>query len=210
MKVANIIYEKDLVNHTKVEYVNYFNEPKRYDELEKLPTLFVGWSFMKNCNSDNEIIQHADILKKKIISNDLYWEFSFEESKSSHVKGIESFINLAPQFYFQPKYSYVNLDPIFFQLAETDDLMYALPKEIDTFYNYKDEMLYVLVENKIWGINLKTYEFFQFNIDEIIRRITERSNKVFADIKGETYLSYYKIFPNFPQLKRYIVTILDI
>ena len=84
MKIANIIHEKELVNHTKAEYINYFNEPKVYDELDKsLPTLYVGWSFMKACNPDDPIIQNADILKKKIITNELYWEFSFRESKPS-------------------------------------------------------------------------------------------------------------------------------
>ena len=67
MKIANIIYEDDLVNYTKVEYINYFNESKKYEEIDKsLPTLYVGWSFMKDCNPDDEVIQNADILKKKV------------------------------------------------------------------------------------------------------------------------------------------------
>ena len=63
IKLANIIYEKDLVNHTKLDYVNYFNKPQNYDSIDKsLPTLYVGWSFMKACNEFNEIIQNANIL----------------------------------------------------------------------------------------------------------------------------------------------------
>ena len=128
MKIANIIHEDDLVNHTKVDYINYFNEPKAYDELDKsLPTLYVGWSFMKKCNPENPIIQNADILKKKIITNELYWELSFREGKPSHVKGVNKFASLAPEFYFKPKFTYTNLDPVFFQLANDDDLM-----ELDT------------------------------------------------------------------------------
>jgi hypothetical protein len=74
MKIANIIYEKELVNHTKVEYVNYINEKIEYEKIgNNLPTLYVGWSFMKECNLKNEIIKNADILKKKIITNELYW-----------------------------------------------------------------------------------------------------------------------------------------
>src|ERR1035437_9527580 len=99
MKIANVIYEKELVNHIKSEYINYFNEPVEYNKLnelfqhenyshlmppqsyELLPTLYVGWSFMKICNPNNEIIKNANILHKKIVSNELYWEYRSEERR---------------------------------------------------------------------------------------------------------------------------------
>ncbi len=209
MKIANVIYEKELVNHTMVEYVNYHQGVIEYDSLDKkLPTLYVGWSFMKACNPNNEIIQHADILKKKIVTNELYWEFSFEESKPSHVKGVDGFVNAAPQFYFAPKYQYINLDPIFFQITEIEDLMAVLPKEIDATYIFKNEMIYVLKDNKISGINFDMYRFFKFNVEEIIERINYRTAHTVNDIDGQMYLNQYKIFPNFEYLKRYLVVIL--
>jgi hypothetical protein len=210
MKIANIIYEKELINHAQVDYVNYFNKPQNYNSVDKtLPTLYVGWSFMKSCNPFNEIIQNANILHKKIIANELYWECSFEESKSSHVKGIESFVNLAPQFYFQPKYTYINLDPLFFQITDIEGLMDVLPKEIDFLYNFKNEMIYLLSDNKITGIDLKMYDFFKFNTLEILARIQERTKKYQNDLDGNTYLSYYKILPDFSHLKRYLIVILS-
>lgn len=210
MKIANIIYEKELVNHTKSQYVNYFNEPKSYDELDKsLPTLYVGWSFMKACNPENPIIQNADILKKKIITNELYWEFSFQESKPSHVKGVDSFVGLVPQFYFSPKYIYTNLDPVFFQIVEIEDLMAVLPKEITKVYNFKNDMIYILKDDKIWGVDLRMYAFFKFNIPSIIDRLKSRTFYYNEDSEGDVYQSYYKIFPNFQQLKRYVVTIVS-
>jgi len=210
MKIANVIHEKELVNHTKTEYINYFNEPKVYDDLDKsLPTLYVGWSFMKACNPDNPIIQNADILKKKIITNELYWEFSFRESKPSHVKGVDTFAGLVPQFYFSPKYIYTNLDPVFFQLKDVDDLMDVTPKKIDASYNYKNEMFYFLTDNKIWGIDLRMYQFFKFGLEEILQRMLVRTAMPITDLEGETYQLYYKIFPNYEHLKRYIVTILS-
>jgi len=209
MKIANIIYEKELVNHTKVDYVNYYNESLEYERVDMLlPTLYVGWSFMKACNPNHEIIQNANILHKKIIGSELYWEFSFQESKASHVKGVENFINSAPQFYFSPKYQYVNLDPIFFQLVELEDLLAVIPKKIDTSYQYKDEILYLLKDNKIWGINLKMYEFFQFNVKDILENISNRTAVIINDIDGQLYLNQYKIFPNFTHLKRYMVIIM--
>jgi hypothetical protein len=209
MKIANIIHETDLVNHTKVDYINYFNEPIEYDKIDKtLPTLYVGWVFMKKCNPNNDIIQNANILHNKIIGNELYWEFSYPENKASHVKGIENFVKYVPQFYFSPKYTYVNLDPVFFQLGYIEDLMDILPKNIDVLYNYKNEMVYILCDSKISGINLLLYEFFKFNISDILNNLIERSEIVYNDLDTEIYQKYYRILPNFQQLKRYLVTIL--
>ena len=209
MKITNIVYEKELINHVKVDFVNYFNEPIEYDKLDKtLPTLYVGWNFMKYCNPNNEIIQNADILKKKIITNELYWECSFEESKSSHIKGVGNFINFTPQFYFPPKYQYINLDPVFFQLKDVEDLMDVIPKHIDVLYKFKDEMVYILSQNKITGINLLQYKFFQFDVENLSHRISGRANTIHIDLDGKTYEEYYKILPNFTQLKRYLITLL--
>lgn len=209
MKIANVIHESELVNHTKVDYVNYYNEAKAYDEVDKtLPTAYVGWSFMKACNPDNLLFQNADILKKKIITNQLYWEFNFQESKASHVKGVNKFAGLVPEFYFAPRYQYTNLDPVFFQLKDLQDLMDVLPKQFDSCYNYKNEMMYLQKDNKIWGINLDMYSFFNFNIADIINEIGGRTKSTISDIDGSYYQKHYKTFPNFTHLKRYLVTIL--
>lgn len=208
MKLANIIYEKDLVNHTQVDYVNYFKEHLEYNKVDKsLPTLYVGWSFMKKCNPDDNIVQNANILDKQIIANELFWECSFDESKSSHVNGVEAFIASAPQYYFSPKYNYINLDPVFFQIKDIEDLMDILPKSLDKFFNLKNEMIYLLKNNQIWGINFKMFEFFQFNIDEMINKISERTAVQINDISGDIYQNYYKILPDFVNLKRYLVTL---
>jgi len=218
MKIANIVYEKELVNHTKVDYVNYYNEPIEYEKLDmSLPTLYVGWSFMKNCNPDNQIIQNADILKRKIITNELYWECSFEEGKASHVKGINSFVNDAPSLYYIPKYMFTNLDPVFFQIKDLEDFLDIIPKNIKATYHYKNEMVYLLFENKNFGenketivsINLKMYEFFQFNVEKMVEYLKQRTEYSYFDNEGDEYLKYYKIFPNFILLKRYLVSILS-
>lgn len=211
MIIANVIHDGELINHTKVDYINYVKDSVEYDSIDKsLPTLYVGWSFMKDSNKSNEIIQNANILHKQIIINELYWEFSFSESKPSHVKGVDLFTSLAPKFYFESKYSYLNVDPVFSKLFNVEDLMGVLPKEIDYMYTYKNEMVYLLNENKIWGINLKMFEFFQFNIDDIISRLNERHVETpFNDVEGVIYQEYYKKFPKFSRLKRYIIVMLS-
>jgi hypothetical protein len=209
MRIANIIHEKELVNHTKADYINYYNEPVMYLN-GSLPTLYVGWEFMKACNPRNPIISNAEILMKKIITDELYWEFSFKENKAAHVKGVNNFVEAAPEYYFSPKYTYINLDPVGFNLRDIQDLMDVVPKQMDSLYIYKNDMVYLLKGNKITGINLKMYEFFKFNIPELLSRLKGRTSFLISDdFEGEIYQSYYKIFPKFELLKRYLVTILS-
>jgi len=208
MKIANIIYENDLVNHTMVDYINYINQPVEYDSIDKTkPTLYVGWEFMKSCNPNNDIIKNADILKKKIITNELYWEFSFNENKASHVRGVENFIKNAPDLYFTPKYTYTNLDPVFFSIKDFDDIIAIIPKDITKAYNYKNEMLYLLRDENIWGIDLKMYKFFGFDNDKILELIKSKSISICDDIDGEIYISYYRQLSTFVNLKRYVVVL---
>jgi hypothetical protein len=210
MKIANIIYGDELINHTKVPYINYIKESKTYNDLDSsLPTLYVGWSFMKECNLNNNVMENANILKKHVILNKLYWEFSFIENKASHVKGINMFADLAPQYYFTPNYEYINLDPVFNQIKTIEDFISLLPNKFELGYNYRNEAVYLLSDNKIYGINLKMFEYFKFRNIDILIKIQSKTKSMISDYDGSYYQSYYKKFPNFPQLKRYIVTMLS-
>lgn len=209
MKIANIIYENELINHNRSEYINYVKYSDTHEEYdESLPTLFVGWKFLKRINSNNAIIQGANILDKIITKNKLMWEFSFDENKSSHVSGVNLFVLNAPHFYFIPKYNYVNLDPIFFKHFIIEEVLKSLPDHIDIGFKYKNDMLYLLSGNTITGINLIMYRFFGFDTDNIVDLITERTVNMVVDSDGEIYQQHYKIFPNYHQLKRYTVTML--
>jgi hypothetical protein len=208
MKIANIVYEGDLVNHKKLDYVNYYNYPIKYDDLnQNLPTIYVGWSFMRNVNKGNELFDNADILKHRIITNKLYWEFSFDESKSSHVSGVKSFVNYIPKFYFS-KYTYIDLDPVFFQISNTQDLGDVLPKQIDFVLFAKGDMIYTIKENKITGINMEMYGYFDFDKSEIRDLLLQRSVNYCDDNDGTMLIKYSKTFPNFPNLKRYLIVLL--
>jgi len=210
MKLGNIIYEKELVNHEPLDYINYYDSTKDLSEIDwKLPTLIVGWTYMMEKFKNNKIIQSANILNHRIESNNLYWEFSFEESKQSHITGVESFINNIFDFYFSD-YKYINLDPIFFQINDIDELFNILPKELDSFYFYKRDIIYIIKGKQIWGLNTDIYTFFNFNIDNIIERLKEKIYlPYYIDEDGYLYIEYYKKYSNFDKLKRYLIVILN-
>jgi hypothetical protein len=210
MKIGNIVFESEPVNHVRVEYINYYDLSTNLNTINKnLPTLYVGWSYLKKCNLGDEITGLTSILNKIIIPNKLYWEFSFSENKPEHAKGVNSFAELVPKYYFLNNYEYKSLDPIFKNINSLIEIEVMLPIKIDSMYNYKNEMLYLLNDNRIIGIDLKMFDFFKFNINEIINLVTERTIRQYDDIDGELYQKQYKIFSNFIFLKRYMVSILS-
>jgi hypothetical protein len=212
MKFGNIIYKEDLVNHKKVGYINYINENIPISELPNdLPTLYVGWYNMKELNKENPLTEHISILEKTIFSNKLYWEFSFNENKSQHVNGVEEFVINVSEYYFMPRYTYINLCPIHFMIKDFDDLFDILPKTFDAVYKYKEEFIYLLKDNRITGLDWKLYNYFEFKSEEILTKIKNNTpeNMWFNDNDGKFYQENYNILPYFEFLKRYMVVLLS-
>ena len=205
MKIANIVYADELVNHTEVDYINYCPDVREGFDWS-LPTLFVGWEFIKEFEEFPELC-NVNILKHRITQNQLYWEFSFDENKSSHVKGVSSFVKHVPEFYFSSRFTYTNIDPVFHQLKDNQDLFDVLPKTVDRFYFLKDRMIYILSGDKIYGLDLEMYRFFKFSVEAIKAKLFEKTFNCVNDSDGEFYKKYFKMFPEFTLLKRYLVVL---
>lgn len=206
MKVANII-STELVNHEKLDYINYYNGCTDYLSIDNgLPTLYVGWTFMKSCDKANSFINIANILNKCIIPNKLYWEFSFDENKSNHINGVRDFALKSPELYLTSKYDYINIDPTFENVSDVDSLLKRFFLKLDGVYKYKNDSIYILSNRIIYGINLKQLQFLKFDIDLLINLLKQKSLAFNDDFDGNTYMKYYKIFSNLELLKRFIVT----
>jgi len=201
MKYCNIVFEKELVNHKKLDYVNYYNYLIDYKDIKNnLPTLYVGWLFLKKCG-----LLNVDILKSTIKENKLFWTPSFEENKSSHVNGVSSFIDLAPTIHFTTNYQYIDVDPVMCQLYSNDDILSYIGKYFDKSYQYKSDIIYLLKDNKIFGLNLKMYEFFNFDITQLLTTINIGTSANILDSTGDIYVDYFRKLPYFKYLKRFIV-----
>lgn len=220
MKIANIIYKDELVNHKRVDYINYMEKPISIDQIKKgVPTLYVGWCYFKELNKYNKIASNVDILEKEIIPKKLYWEFSYDEKKSDHINGVLDFVISAPTLYFSNKYFYKFINPIYDNIKNINDLTkYDFHINMDVFYNYKNKMIYILdkyinennlskMEYVIYGVDLDLFNFLGFNRDDTINFFQEKSIKIINDIDGSLSSEYLSSFNCDSNMVKYLPVI---
>lgn len=205
IKIGNIIYNTNLVNHTKLDYINYIKWDDGIEYDHTIPTLIVGWTLLKSLYPTTL----ETILNKEINENSLYWEYSFEERKEDHVLGTEMFGRNVPYYFFRKNFKYINLDPIFYNINSIDDLKDKLPKHLESMYCIKNNMLYILSKDEVYGVDLIIYSYFNIEKEEILNYLKSMTSKFFNDEEGSIYLKYYKRYPNFEELKRYLVVLLS-
>jgi hypothetical protein len=219
MKIANIVYHEDLVNHEKVDYVNYIQYHIEDGKLSNtsqidynLPTLYVGWEFLKKLQEEKRVIFYNNtkpsILEKELDKNKVYWEFSFKEKKSDHVNGVQMFVNDSPYYYFRG-YKFINCDPFFNKIETVEDVLAILPDQHKTVYSYKKEMLYVFDgDQTIYGVDLRVYAYMGYDVTQLENAICSNTKDCIIDEDGEIHKKYYKIYPFFENLKRYLSVLL--
>jgi hypothetical protein len=202
-KIANIISNVELTNHTKVDWINYV--PLTVHADIRFPTLIIGWNRYKR-----EFPHlYPDILVKKSNSQyPLFWEFSIEEKITDHFTGIENFVKNAPRE-FVNQFSYKSIDPISHNIETPEQLLSQMPVD-GSYYQYKEEIIYVYdrTKNSIIGIYLTAYKYFGFDVKKIITLFSDKYQAKTIDSDTAIYQSYYRQFPDFDQLKRSMVLFL--
>lgn len=211
MKLGNVIYDEELINHVNSNLLNYYEyeENSNIQIDNNLPTLIVGWKLVKKLLTESSI--RFSIEDKRIVTNRLYWEYNFNENKEEYTLGISNFIDNVGFYYNLDKYNYINLDPLFFQINNIDELKNVIPKEINGLYKYRLDMIYILKENKITGLDLNSYKFFGFNTTEMVeylKSIVNNSENIFLDDDGSIFSKYKTQMPYFNKLKTYILPLL--
>lgn len=204
MKLANIVYNCELVNHDECEYCNYINTDKLIIDYDiNLPTLYVGWGLLKICNPSVNL----SILKHEIVKDWVYWTFDFNEKNDLHINDIENFVRKITYNYFiNGVYNYNIIDYI--QYLTTDDLISSLPKNIDNVYIYKNSMLYIKDDLNIYGIDLDGCRFFNLDVDIIINYCNKISPTILNDVNGDKYVELCEIYGSLEYLKRFVVCLI--
>jgi len=212
MKIGNIIYKDELVNHTKQSNINYLNIEDDIHEFDQtLPTLFVGWRFFKENFGTIREKYGVDILEKTIKNDLMYWEFSFDENKSDHINGINDFIISLPRLFFRVKYKYISIDPIKSGNLKIIEEIKNIGNHIDSIYIFKNKYAYMLIRNVVYGLNLEQLRFLinEEYTNEIISFIKDKTNKIFFDGDGEFFKEKLDDFYLHDYLYRYMPIILN-
>lgn len=204
-KIANIVSDVELTNHKKLEWINYVSSINECN-LE-LPTLIIGWNRYKR---EFPHLFPNILNKRPSMNKPLWWEFALDEKVVDHFNGVENFVKTAPRE-FCNLYTYQSIDPIKDVVIDEFDLISRIPYHNTFYYQYKDEIIYILDRNngKIFGIYLNSFRYFKYDTNKIITLLLNRVEKRIIDADGTLYQSYYKLFPNFDQLKRTIVLFLE-
>ena len=165
----------NIVSSSKINEDNF----KLFDEIESvdnsLPTLIVGWNKTKEMFGDK-----VSILNKQI-SDNLYWTLSTTERRVDYDDDI---ITFKQECYnnFGSELSYVYIDPIHDKPKKIKKILkkiYSLSESISYFTD--KNMLYILGENIVFGVNLEVTEFIGISTNSIITRVVNLRNSVLID-----------------------------
>lgn len=210
LKLGNIFYDEEIVSIDIDDYplINFIEINDDYLNIisKNLPSLFVGYENIKRINKSKNLFKDVSILKKEIIKNLCYWEFTYSENKQDHVNGVNYFIYNTPYYYFS-RYKYSYIDPIFENISDITQLFKRFIVDSHKVYEL-DDMIYILINKNIYGISKKQYKFFDFDINNIITMLKNTANEYISDQNREIYLEKSKHILNFDILERYIVAII--
>ena len=161
MNVGNII------TSLKIEEDNFNISPSLDDADINLPTLIIGWNNIKEKYKGK-----LSILHKKINDN-LYWTFSPQERKVDFEKDIVEFKKLCFDNIGKDIH-YVYIDPLHTTLKTIKKII----KKIYSFsftisYVSSNDMLYILGDNIIFGVDLNIMEFIGIKKSKIINKIND-------------------------------------
>ena len=144
----------NIVSSSKINEDNF----KLFEEIESvdnsLPTLIVGWDKTKKMFGERRVDYDDDIITFK---QECYNNFGSE-------------------------LSYVYIDPIHDKPKKIKKILkkiYSLSESISYFTD--KNMLYILGENIVFGINLEVTEFIGVSTNSIITRVVNLRNSVLID-----------------------------
>jgi hypothetical protein len=182
MKIANI------VSNTKENVSDDFNVVKSLDDIiQGLPTLIIGWEYIKNNYPNYSIIDRK-------LDNNLFWTFKKTENRELHDEDIYNFsLNVYKNLIKNVKYYF--LDFISLKKSNVKKFLYIFYNNKSITYRHQQlikniDMAYIYMDNVIYGIDLNLLEYIGFNKNKILDRIS-KNTKVFLE-QNNIFIEYKK------------------
>lgn len=175
---CQIFISESNMNSYSLDFNSYCIELKTFKDLNyndnfKIPTLIIGWDFVKN-NFEN-----VKISQKKIKTN-LFWTFDQSEDFETNKKDLEKFLKKSTSD-FLPK----NYNPIDFVLNNNfyNDLDSIFSKDLNYCYILNDA-LYVYNNQNFIGINLKSISYLGENLNDFYVKINKDYKIIFFNYES--------------------------
>jgi hypothetical protein len=151
MIIANIISDVD-INISKE-----FNVVKSFDMIiNELPTLIVGWE------KANSLFPNNNVLTRNI-DEKTFWTLSKKENRDCFEEDLFKF----KEFCFNrlvEKFEYMFINPIEQSFSTIKEILGDIIFTSDSIAMLTTNMIYILTDIKIYGINLEFIEYVGFDI----------------------------------------------
>lgn len=179
MEIANIVCED------KIDVGPGFNVVNNMEDIifKELPTLIIGLEIVRGYFNEDSI----NPLNKKINKN-TFWTFKRTTMRNIYNEDLDNFIRYSYKTYIE-KINFVDVDLI---QHNTPKLKRIIKKMLsyDKYISYKtyNDVIYLYIDNLIFGIDLKLVEFIGFDVKKIEDKIKKRSTTF---LEGEEIMVEY-------------------
>ena len=183
-----------IISKTKIEGVSEFIEVTQdtssvVDGKCKIPTLIIGYSFVKGLFGEN-----IKAIKKDIGDN-LFWTFSKRERRIEYDVDVQKFLKYAVSFADRyNKYEFIDL--ITSSKSDLGDFFLSICENCKKVLYKTDDMLYIYIplKRKTIGFSLMAAEYMDIDKNSILSHFSKETYFV-----PEDFSSYNTLFDNEPR-----------
>jgi|YelNatPaOPRAMG01_1025707.scaffolds.fasta_scaffold64540_2 hypothetical protein len=170
--IANIITQNPIKIEEFIKISNNFN-----DIDLTLPTLIIGWDFVKSLFPD----KHLSILDDKISEN-LYWTFSKHEKRTIYEESLNKFYNLIiKNIDNNIKYYYCNILTMRYNMAKKLILFFNSDVDKDIYIS-QTSFVYAFCKDFIIGFSLYDLEYIGVKRNKVLHMLyNNKCNDIFYD-----------------------------
>jgi hypothetical protein len=167
--IGNIVISDKLKVDENFNVVNSLD-----DTIEGIPTLIVGLGIA------NKLGIKLNYVDRKI-DDKTYWTFSKKEKRNIFEEDLFYFIENSYNSLIN-NIDYTFIDVVLFSDDEVKSIFNYIKKSSDVVSTHIDDMLYIFMDKRIFGIDLNQIKFVGGDVEKLVTRIKRWSN-VFLDNK---------------------------
>ena len=173
MWIGNILTD---TNFSESEIFNICNS---FDTIDiKIPTLIIGWDFLKRLNINYEI----SILEKQICDN-IFWTFSKKEKRYDHEEDLVKFKTKCLNELYD-KNNMVHINPLVSSIGDVKNLIQLTTNGCGKYiYISNNSFVYIYNGIQTHTFNFNVTDYMGIGRNKIYRILYKNSNTLFFDNK---------------------------